>query len=225
MSHVNNANHLPGESEMQHIMSMNMLKNVHPYGFPAGGRPAADVARSLGSPHVHSMWKHTMVRTDHKGREEAFSIGPDGYVWSYFRNAEGPGAGRLMSTGLLATQFVLAETETGRAVVVAADGTNLRHVMEDESYGGRWTPPQETRCSGLRHAVAVEKLMVQTIGNTLFLAVLTRNLDDMGEDRFQLWEAVWAGDSPVFCHSAVRLTSESNIWMDELVSQFGDLML
>ena len=66
--------------------------------------------------------------------------------------------------------------------------------------------------------------MVQSIGPCLFLAVMTRNVGTMGEDVYQLWESVWAGDAPVFCHSPVKLASESNIWMDELVSQFGDLL-
>ena len=159
-------------------MQQIMQSNKHEYGFAVGGghsnnKPVkANRANSAFGVSEHSMWKNTQVRVDATGREEAFSIGPDGYIWSYFRNADAFGAGRLKSTGLMATTFVLGQTDTGRAVIVAADGIDVRHVMEDDRDGRRWTKPRPVACHGLSDAVSVETVLIQSIGSTLFVALL-----------------------------------------------------
>ena len=181
--------------------------------------------RGVGEAAGPTMWKNTVVWTDAQGREEAFSIGPDGYVWSYYRNAQGASAGRLISTGLLATSFALGRTELDRLVVIAADGTTVRHVMETGDGGAvRWTGPRQATFAGLRDAVSVDKVLAQSIGTSLFVGVLTRHIGAVGQDCFQLWDSVWAGDSLVFCHSPVKLGSESNIWLDALASKFDELV-
>lgn len=166
-----------------------------------------------------SLWRETVMANLLGGQQEAFSIGPDGYVWSYTVNAEDGRTGRLMSTGLAANTFTLGRSGDGLAVVIAAEGSTLRYVAETGSSSPRWSAPCVTSFPGEHDALAIEQILVQTLNGNLFLGLLTRHRAPNGTDCYRFWDAVWAGGGFVFCHKPAELDHGYNIWMDELASK------
>jgi hypothetical protein len=177
-----------------------------------GGHRTQAQAKTAEGP----MWKRTVLQTNAAGREEAFSIGPDDFVWSYLTgNADVP-AGRLVSTGLSGALFTVGKLPEGGMVVIAADGGKLRCVVETGHKTPRWSAPQEVSFKGLRDGAVIHKVVTQIINLTLFVGVLTRKTGAEGKDQYDFWDGVWVRDRPVFCNSPVEWRAENNIWWDAI---------
>jgi hypothetical protein len=165
-----------------------------------------------------SMWKGTVVKADSSGQQEAFSIGPDGFVWSYGLDPVAGCTGMLTSTGLLASTFALADLGQGRTLVVAADGTRLHYVTETDDAQQRWSSPTVVEFAGSQTAVAIERILTHQRHDHLFIGVTTRHLDAIGQDRFQFWDSVWGPDGLQFCHAPVALDASNHHWLDQLLN-------
>jgi hypothetical protein len=177
-----------------------------------GGHRVAAQAKTAEGP----MWKRTVLQTTASGREEAFSIGPDDFVWSYLTGNADFSAGRLVSTGLSASVFTVGKLPSGGMVVVAAEGGKLRCVVETGDKKPRWSEPQAVHFKGLSDGAVIHKVVTQTLNQTLFVGVLTRKTGADGKDAYDFWDGVWVGDRPVFCNSPVEWRAENNIWWDAI---------
>jgi hypothetical protein len=168
---------------------------------------------------VEPMWKDTTITTNAGGQEEAYSIAPDGFIWSYTVDSEFGRTGRLITTGLRASAFAIGKSQDGKNIVIAADGAVVQFAVETGDPKQRWSTPQPVSFPATtKKVVAVEKLFTQLLAGNLFVGVLARHTGANGEDQYQFWEAVWAGSDMVFSHSPLRIERQSNIWMQKLAS-------
>ena len=162
-------------------------------------------ARRSSSYASAPMWRGTALATNFDGQEEAFSIGLDGYVWSYAIYADSGRTGRLISTGLSANTFATGKLPNGHTLVISADGTTVQYVVESDSPGQRWALPcPVTFQADHTRVVGIDKLFTQTLGDHLFVGILARHSGVDGQDLHQFWEAIWTGDGLIFTHSPLK---------------------
>lgn len=171
---------------------------------------------------VEPMWKDTTVTTNADGQEEAYSIAPDGFVWTYTVDSECGRTGRLITTGLRASAFALGKSPDGRNIVIAADGAMVQFVVETGDPKQRWSAPRSVSFpAAQKKVVSVEKLFTQVLAGNLFIGLLTRHLNATGENLFQFWEAIWAGTDIVFSHSPLEIERQRNIWLPQFSDTFS----
>lgn len=170
------------------------------------------------------MWKGTSVITNALGQDEAYSIAPDGFIWSYTIDAELGRTGRLMSTGLKASTFALGKSGDGLTLVIAADGAKVQYVVESGNPNQRWsTPTAVTFPAAFKNAVSIDTIFTQTLAGNLFVGVLARHTSAECHKLYQFWECVWARGSFVFCNSPVNLEGPGNIWLEKISNSLESL--
>lgn len=168
---------------------------------------------------VEPMWKDTTVTTNSDGQEDAYSIAPDGFVWSYTVDSEFGRTGRLITTGLRASAFALGKSPDGHNIVIAADGACVHFVVETGNPKQRWSTPRSVSFSAAQQkVVAVEKIFTQVLVGNLFVGVLARHHGAKGDDFYQFWEAIWAGGDMVFSHSPLKIVHPKSIWLKKLAN-------
>ena len=192
-----------------------MTTAILPVTEPSKIQQISQFARTL----VEPMWKDTTVTTNADGQEEAYSIAPDGFIWSYTVDSECGRTGRLITTGLRANTFALGKSPDGRNIVIAADGALMHFAVETGDPKQRWSTPRSASFPVVQQKVAaVEKLFTQVLAGNLFVGVLARHRGANGEDLYQFWEAIWAGADMVSSHSPLEIEHQRNIWLDKLNS-------
>jgi hypothetical protein len=182
---------------------------------------SAHDAAQAGRP---DMWSSTVVLKNHNGMEEAFSIGPDGYVWHYLVGRYADSGSRLFATGLAASVFNVARLPDGRRVVIAADGLNLNCVCETALGSGRWSLPQRVHLNTLRGTISIEKIMMQIKGTQFMVGVVSERASEMGYRLLELWDGVWVDDQLVFCNSPTRARSAGvSVWQKVMTQEMPDV--
>ncbi len=161
------------------------------------------------------MWKDTVMLTDARSMQEAFAIGPDGYVWHYLVGRYADSVGRLFSTGLQATVFNVASLPDGRRVVIAANGLSITCVVETESGSRQWSAPVAVPLNTLRGTLAVEKIMLRLVHNQLLVGLVVERASEMGYRLQELWDGVWVQDRPLFCNAPTRMRASASVWEDD----------
>lgn len=162
------------------------------------------------------MWKDTVVLTDARDMQEAFAIGPDGYVWHYLVGRYADSMGRLFSTGLEATVFNVATLPDGRRAVIAASGLCIRSVVETERGSRQWSAPVDVPLNTLRGTLSIDKIMLRTIHNQLLVGLVVQRASDMGYRLHELWDGVWVQDRPLFCNAPTRMRTSASVWQDDM---------
>ena len=100
-------------------------------------------------------FRQTIVVSNRQGREEAFTIGPDGLVWSFFPDAaDEPGLSgyRLVSMRMPADQLTVGRDAYGSLVVIAVKGLQVRYRVENVPSQGVQAPIAPARWSGIEYA-------------------------------------------------------------------------
>ncbi|MBC7609039.1 MAG: hypothetical protein H7228_05600 [Polaromonas sp.] len=179
----------------------------------------------LSTPYPSApMWRGTSLATNAGGQEEAFSIGLDGYIWSYAIRSDSGRTGRLISTGLRAETFATGRAHDGRSLVIAADGACVHYVIETGNPDQRWSLPcPATFSAGHADVAAIDKIFTQTLCGHLFVGVLTRHSGSHGEDLYQFWESIWSAKGLVFSHSPLKIEHENNIWLDKIAGSLCEM--
>ena len=72
---------------------------------PVTAPPQTQQTSRFTQTSVMEMWKDTTVTTNADGEEEAYSIAPDGFIWSYTVDSKRGRTGRLCTTKLRASDF------------------------------------------------------------------------------------------------------------------------
>ena len=72
---------------------------------PVTAPPQTQQTSRFTQTSVMEMWKDTTVTTNADGQEEAYSIAPDGFIWSYTVDSKRGRTGRLSTTKLRASAF------------------------------------------------------------------------------------------------------------------------
>lgn len=164
------------------------------------------------------MWKGTVLSVTATGREEAYSISLDGYVWTYQIDAATGRTGRLLCTWLKASTFALAKSSAGRKLLVGGDDGSLYYVQEVGNASIWWTRPVQVALPlAMTSANGIEKIATRWQEGTLYVAVDTRHIGLHGETLLQTWESAWD------CHG---LSVEPSRWVlnSTVVSQPASLM-
>lgn len=175
-------------------------------------------------PSQADMWHSTVVLKTAQGMEEAFSIGPDGYVWHYLVGRYRATGGRLFSTGLAASVFNVTPLADGRRMVIAANLLSLHFCVEEAAGTGRWSAAQDVPFNTLRGTISIEKIMLQMKGQQLLIGVVTQRASDMGYRLLELWDGVWSNTQPVFCKLPTRArTTSENVWRAQLAQELPDV--
>jgi len=167
-----------------------------------------------------SMWRGTVLQVTPQGYEESFAIGPDGYVWSYQTGqTAGPGAGRLLGTGLEADAFAVGRARDGQLVVLAAEDDTLRFVVEVGEGASRWSEPREARLPVRGNAMRIERVFAEPWGGELYFAMLVRMADANGRELCFLWDATWNGQSLVFSRAPVDWAHGNVFWLERMAEE------
>ncbi len=161
------------------------------------------------------IWKGLMVNRNADAQDEAFAIGPDGFVWSYLVDANQGAAGRLVSTGLTATHFALINPENGPRVLVAVTHNRLCFMQESLALGQFWRSPQMVAFIGLQDAQSITELHSIVLKGHYLVGVLAVHHTPTGLDAYRFWVAKWTGQALQFRSSPVALDGS-----DPLGNQF-----
>lgn len=100
-------------------------------------------------------FRQTIVVSNRQGREEAFTIGPDGLVWSFFPDAaDEPGLSgyRLVSMRMPADHLTVGRDTHGSLVVIAVKGLQVRYRVENLPSQNDQAPIAPARWSGIEYA-------------------------------------------------------------------------
>jgi hypothetical protein len=161
-----------------------------------------------------SLWRKTMVLSNAKGEDEAFSIGPDGFVWHYVMGQGRVGAGRLLCTGLAAEVFSAAALPNGRRLLMGAQGLSVTCCMEqDAAMGGGWSSPKPASLQLDRRAETIERLGIRPMATRVWLEVVTTRAGEGGAAVRELWQGAWLDDHAVFASQPIRqVTSLDEAW-------------
>jgi hypothetical protein len=155
-----------------------------------------------------SLWRKTMVLSNAQGQDEAFSIGPDGYVWHYVMGQGRVGAGRLLSTGLAANVFTAAALPDGRRLLMGAQGLEVSCCAEQpRELGGGWATPQRASLRLDPRTEAIERVSVRPMTTRIWLEVVTTRAGADGASVRELWQGAWRDERAVFASQPIRHVS------------------
>ena len=171
---------------------------------------------------VKSLWKDTTVIANAQGERESFSIGADGFVWSYKLASANHKAGKLHSTGVQATSFTVGIAGNGRLVIVAVDGLALRTSVENDPSllsGKRWSTPKLTKLSLCGDALCLEKVFSKTEDGNLFIGATVCSVGENGQMTRQFWHGVWAGSTLICGHHVMPHQYVHEFWFETFCTQ------
>jgi hypothetical protein len=137
-------------------------------------------------------FRQTIVVSNRQGREEAFTIGPDGLVWSFFPDAaDAPGFSghRLVSMRMPADHLTVGRDAHGSLVVIAVKGLQVRYRVESVAPEGdqaliapaRWSSIEYAPLPSITGAVSVQRVYTQEdFGSLRVAAILDLQKDETG---------------------------------------------
>lgn len=148
---------------------------------------SADVgAQEQPQPPAHDespKFRETIVVSNRQGREEAFTIGPDGLVWSFFPDAaDAPGLSgyRLVSMRMPADHLTVGRDSSGSLVVIAVKGLQVRYRVENAPSEGpqaliapaRWSGIEYAPLPSITGAISVQRVYTQDDFGSLRVAAI-----------------------------------------------------
>lgn len=124
-------------------------------------------------------WQQTVVMRNAQKQEEAFSIGPDGLVWSFIADtgdSRFDASGQhLENLGLQADFLTVGRNGAGALVVIAAKGLHIQYRTEtppSATEGLRWSPAQSIALPPIAHATGVRRLYTQSDFSGMRIAMI-----------------------------------------------------
>ena len=180
-----------------------MNSHFHPTAAPAA------------APYYPPIWKGLTINRNAQAQDEAFAIGPDGFVWRYLTDDNRGAPGRLVSTGLPATLFALINPETGPRVLIAVNSNQLCFMRESADFAQIWNSAQPVNFAGLHNAQQITELHSIVVNGHALIGMLAEHLMPTGQTTYQFWVAKWTGQALQFRRSPVALDGS-----DQLGNQF-----
>lgn len=161
-------------------------------------------------------WRQTVVVCNSQGEEEAFTVGPDGCVWNFFRDPSVDSGYSLINLNMPTDALAVCHDGDGRTVVFAAAGMTLFYRVElpslrsnpQSTLGRRWSPVMEVPLPVVRGAVAVKRLFIKDVLDTLHIgAVVSLEIADQREV-FVMAYAKWTRDGLTFPEPSILLDGD-----------------
>ena len=161
-------------------------------------------------------FRETIVVSNRQGREEAFTIGPDGLVWSFFPDAvDAPGLSgyRLVSMRMPADHLTVGRDASGSLVVIVVKGLQVRYRVESAPSEGpqaliapaRWSGIEYAPLPSITGAVSVQRVYTQDdFGNLRVAAIVDLESEESG-NAFALAYCDWNEKGPNAFKTAVAL--------------------
>lgn len=121
-------------------------------------------------------WQQTVVMRNTLNQEEAFSIGPDGYIWSFIAGT-GASAQRLENLGLQADFLTVGRNSAGTLVVIAAKGLQTSYRTEIAQTTvvpstQRWSEARSIHLPTIQGATGVRRLYTQSDFSGMRIALI-----------------------------------------------------
>ncbi len=142
------------------------------YAFEKSMSSESNSPRYARQADILPLWRCLTLSRNAQGQDEAFAIGPDGYVWSYLTSSVGHTTGRLISTGLEASGFATAKLANNRKLVIGMQGANFLCVTETGQAQPRWSAPVKVNFDGLRGARSISQVHALERGDEVLIGVL-----------------------------------------------------
>ena len=174
--------------------------------------PTAAPAEAAYYPPI---WKGLTINRNAQAQDEAFAIGPDGFVWRYLTDDNHGAAGRLMSTGLPATLFALISPDTSPRVLIAVNHNQICFMRESADFGQPWHSAQPVNFAGLHDAQQITELHSIVVNGHALIGLLAEHLVPTGQTAYHFWVAKWTGQALQFRSSPAALDGS-----DQLGNQF-----
>ena len=165
-------------------------------------QPASAEIHKASLHDANSMWSRTVVIEGAMGQDEAFSIGPDGMVWSFFPQPETEGGYCLKNLRMPAEQLAVGRNGAGRLVVFASEGMVMRYRVETVEGDSRWTPSRRVLLPAVRGAQRIKSMSCETISKLLLVGVVMQLHNQDGDQATGMAVSVWEHDGPVFRDAA-----------------------
>jgi hypothetical protein len=181
--------------------------------------PTAFMGRTSAAEHAKSIWTSRALLRRGPYQQEAYAVGPDGFVWSHEVTSRGQAAGRLISTGLKAHRFALGMLPGQRAMVIGVQGNTASYVLETGDASPRWQAPTPLVCARLRKATELVEVHTLEREGELLIGLLARHQRLFGADRYQFWVGAWTGDHAEFRPSPVALNGHDPLGNEFLFSR------
>jgi hypothetical protein len=179
--------------------------NSHPY----------TVAQQTHAQYYPPIWRELTINRNAQDQDEAFAIGPDGYVWRYLTDTSSGAPGRLVSTGLAAAHFALIAAPGSPRVLIAAERNRLCLMRESADATSSWHDPQTINFMGLQDALEIIELHCISYKEHVLIGVLAVHGKAGVAQARHFWVAKWLNQSLQFRSSPVLLDGS-----DPLGNQF-----
>ena len=165
------------------------------------------------------LWRQTVVVCNSQGEEEAFTVGPDGCVWNFFRDPTVDSGYSLINLNMPTNVLAVSHDGDGRMVVFSAAGMTLFYRVElpssrsnpQSSADRRWSPVMEVALPVVRGAVAVRRLFIKDVFDTMHIgAVVSLETADQREG-FVMAYAKWTRDGLTFPEPSILLDGDPRV--------------
>ena len=163
-------------------------------------RPLAIAAQT-----TRPVFRQTIIMCNRQGREEAFTIGPDGFVWCFFPDAADTEFAdySLVSLGMPADHLTVARDAFGCLVVIAVEGLSVRYRVENQTAEGahavnlpqRWSDIGHAPLPAITGAVSVKRVFTQNDCGLRVAAIIDVQ-DSPGHSAFALAYCQWKVNGP-----------------------------
>lgn len=165
---------------------------------PMLSRTVSPSSRSVQS--TPPVFRQTIVVCNRQGREEAFTIGPDGHVWCFFPDAADTEFAdySLASLGMPADHLTVARDAFGCLVVIAVKGLSVCYRVENETAEGaravnppaRWSEVGYAPLPAITGAVSVRRVFTQNDCGLRVAAIIDVQ-DEPGHSAFTMAYCQW----------------------------------
>lgn len=165
------------------------------------------------------LWRQTVVVCNSRGEEEAFTVGPDGCVWNFFRDPNADSGYSLINLNMPTDALAVSHDADGRMVVFSAAGMTLFYRVElpssrsnpQSTLGRRWSPVMEVSLPVVRGAVAVKRLFIKDVLDTMHVgAVVSLETADHREGIVMAY-AKWTRDGLTFPEPSILLDGDPRV--------------
>ena len=173
------------------------------------------------------LWRQTVVVCNSQGEEEAFTVGPDGCVWNFFRDPNADSGYSLINLHMPTDALAVSHDGDGRMVVFSAAGMTLFYRVElpslrsnpQSTVARRWSPVMEVSLPVVRGAVAVKRLFIKDVLDTMHVgAVVSLETADHREG-FVMAYAKWTRDGLTFPEPSILLDGDPRVKTDKVTDQ------
>ena len=167
-------------------------------------------------PQDKPLWRQTVAVCNSLGEEEAFTVGPDGCVWNFFRDPAVDSGYSLINLNMPTDALAVSHDSDGRMVVFSASGMTLLYRIELPASPGkpqstaaqRWSGVMEVALPVVLGATAVKRLFVKNVFDAMHIGAVVRMETADHREGFVMAYAKWTRDGLTFPEPSILLDGD-----------------